>query len=49
MLYVFEELYLKNKNISFVGGNLFEYEKIKHNRIEILKLARKIPNVQIKR
>lgn len=49
MFYVFREMYLENKNINLIVNNEFDKEKINHNRIKILKLARNISNVQIKK
>ena len=49
VLHIFEELYLNNRNINDIAFNEDEFERIKHARIKILRLARDIPNVQIKR
>ena len=48
MFYVFREMYLENKNVNFLVTDEFDKERINHNRIKILKLARNISNVQIK-
>ncbi len=48
LLHVFEELYLNNKNISSLLSLKDSKEKIIYNRNKILRLARMIPNAQIK-
>ncbi len=47
--HVFEELYLKNKNIKSLVNFQDSEEKIKHNRNKILNLAKYSPNIQIKK
>ena len=49
LLHIYEELYLNNKNIELVRESIFDDNKIKQKKLEILSLATKIPNVQIKR
>lgn len=49
LLHIFEELYLNNRNINDVAMSKDELEKMKQAKIKILKLARNIPNIQIKR
>lgn len=49
MFYVFRELYLENKNIDIISNDKFDIEKIKYNRGKILRLARNVHNIQIKR
>lgn len=49
LFHVFEEIYLKNNNIELVQENVFDRKRINHNRIKILKLAKNINNIQIKR
>lgn len=49
LLYVFEQLYLNNKNINSLITLTDSREKIIYNRNKILKLARIIPNIQTKR
>ena len=49
MYYVFNELYLNNKNINLIKTSELDEDKIKYNRLKILKLVKNIPNIQIKR
>ena len=49
MFYVFKELYLENKNIDIVQDSTFDKKRINYNRIKIMKLARNVHNIQIKR
>ena len=49
MFHVFKEIYLENKNIDIVSDDILEKKRINHNRIKILKLARNVHNLQIKR
>lgn len=49
MYYVFNELYLNNKNINIIKTSELDEDKIKYNRFKILKLVKNIPNIQIKR
>ena len=49
MFYVFKEMYLENKNIDTVENSMFDRKRINYNRIKIMKLAKNVHNVQIKR
>jgi len=49
MLYIFEKMYLENKNINLIKENIFDGKKINYTRMKILKLAKDIPNIQINR
>ena len=49
LLHVFEEIYLNNKNINGLVSFKDSKEKIVANRNKILRLAKSIPNIQIKR
>ena len=48
MLYIYDELYLKNNNINKITTNTFEQEKIKHTKKLILGLASKLSDIEIK-
>jgi len=48
MLYIYEELYLKNKNMNTITSNTQELEKIKHTKKLILGLASKLYDIEIK-
>lgn len=47
LLHIFEKLYVENINIKYIQNDIYEKEKINHNRIKILKIAKNIPNIQI--
>lgn len=49
MLHIYEELYLKNKNLHTITTNPLEQEKIKHTKKLILGLASKLSDIEIKR
>ena len=49
MLYIFKEIYLDNKNIDIISDDVFDKKRINYNRTKILKLARNVHNIQIKR
>ena len=46
MLYVFKELYLENKNINIISDDI---ARVRNTRTKILKLARSVDNIQIKK
>ena len=48
LLYVFEELYLNNQNINDLITFWDSREKIEIARNKILKLAKRMPNIQTK-